>query len=52
MNNIIGDKKKGQVLSVNVNDQAIISYILTTLNRQLVYQAIPTTVPEWSIQRH
>ncbi|PPQ65881.1 hypothetical protein CVT24_011212 [Panaeolus cyanescens] len=31
-NGIIGVNKKGQVLSVNVDEQAIIPYILTTLN--------------------
>ncbi|EKM49484.1 uncharacterized protein PHACADRAFT_264985 [Phanerochaete carnosa HHB-10118-sp] len=31
-NGIIGVNKKGQVLSVNVDDQTIIPYILTTLN--------------------
>ncbi|KIM71904.1 hypothetical protein PILCRDRAFT_16608, partial [Piloderma croceum F 1598] len=31
-NSIIGVNKKGQVLSVNVNGQTIIPYILTTLN--------------------
>jgi hypothetical protein len=31
-NGIIGVNKKGQVLSVNVDEQTIIPYILTTLN--------------------
>ncbi|KAE9393463.1 clathrin heavy chain [Gymnopus androsaceus JB14] len=31
-NGIIGVNKKGQVLSVNVDDQTIVPYILTTLN--------------------
>ncbi|KAK0446711.1 hypothetical protein EV421DRAFT_1790875 [Armillaria borealis] len=31
-NGIIGINKKGQVLSVNVDDQTIVPYILTTLN--------------------
>ncbi|THH32376.1 hypothetical protein EUX98_g1821 [Antrodiella citrinella] len=31
-NGIIGVNKKGQVLSVNVDDQTVIPYILTTLN--------------------
>jgi clathrin heavy chain len=32
MNGIIGVNQKGQVLSINVDEQTIIPYILTTLN--------------------
>ena len=31
-NSIIGVNKKGQVLSININEQTIIPYILTILN--------------------
>ena len=35
---IIGVNKKGQVPSVNIDEQTIIPYILTTLNTELAFK--------------